>query len=100
MNYDAPTSAEVEGFLRVMKHYYRLAFIDGRTKAADHEAFYGFAATAVRDLHGSRIIPGDPPRIEHCIYFRLFNGIVVNAFTAERLGQAESARELYDVSIN
>lgn len=85
---------------QLMKHYHRLALMDGRTQEQDYQRFYLFAPRAVIDLHVNRLVPGDPPRIEHGLWFRMFNGVVAEAATAHRLGEAESARELYDITIN
>lgn len=87
-------------FEQQMKRFHRLALIDGRTVEQDYQRFYLFAPSAVRDLHVNRLVPGDPPRIEQGMWLRLFNGIVVDAATAERYSEADSARELYDISIN
>lgn len=84
-----------------MRRYFRMAQVDGRDRgAADAEQFYLFASTAVRDMHHRRVISGNPPAIEEGVWFRLFNGIVVDAVTGERYSEADSATELYDITPN
>lgn len=85
---------------QLMKHYHRLALIDGRTSEQDYQRFYLFAPRALIDLHVNRLVPGDPPRIEQGLWFRMFNGIVADAVTAQRYSEADSARELYDITVN
>lgn len=85
---------------QLMRHYHRLALVDGRTTEQDYERFYLFAARALVDLHVNRLIPRDPPRIEQGLWFRMFNGVVADAVTAVRLSEDDSARELFDVTIN
>lgn len=87
-------------FEQLMKHYHQLALIAGRTTEQDYQRFYLAAPIAIRDVHVNRLVPGNPPRIEQGIWFRMFNGIVIEAVTANRYSEAESARELYDITIN
>ena len=86
---------------RLMKTYFRLAVIDGRANlAAGYQHFYLFAPSAVRHIHTSRLVKGTPPKIEHGVWFRLFNGGVVDAVTAERFSEVGSLSELFDLSVN
>lgn len=86
---------------RLMKTYFKLAVIDGRADLeAGYQNFYLFAPSAVRQIHSSRLVKGTPPKIEQGVWFRLFNGIVVDAATAERFSEVGSLSELFDLSVN
>jgi hypothetical protein len=83
---------------RQMEYYFRLARLDGRTKKPDPECFYGFEAAEVTALHTTRLFAGPPSSVEQGLWFRLDDGIVVDAVTARSFSKAESAAKFYDIA--
>ena len=92
------TLADIEA---LMKSHFRFAQTAGLNRdETDYQRFYLFAPSAVQAIHTRRLVPGTPPEIRQGIWFRLFNGIVVDAVTAERYSVEASAPALFDIPLN